>query len=68
MFVDVTNHKILLKKMTKVEVFREQAECKHGHCSSMSNSARFDLSSKADISKQHDKYPRSNCQKFHSQS
>ena len=34
---------------------------KLGHCSPMSNSAWFDLNSKGDILKLHDKCPNSNC-------
>ena len=52
--------------MTKGEDFIKSAKCTHGHRSAMSNSAWFDLNSKGDILKLHDKCPnpKCNCQKI----
>ena len=40
--------------MTLKENFMKKRRCKNNHCSSMSNSAWFDLSSKGDILKLYD--------------
>ena len=51
--------------MTKGEDFFRNGKCENNHCSSMSNSAWCDLSSKGNILKPHDKClnPKGNCQK-----
>ena len=51
--------------MTKGENFMKKENCKNGHCSSMSNSASFDLNSEGDILKLHDlcSTPKCKCQK-----
>ena len=52
--------------MTKGEDFIKKGKCNNNHCSSMSNSAWCDQSSKGDIIKLHDKCPnlKCNCQKI----
>ena len=47
--------------MTKGEDFIERGKCKNIHCSSSSKSAWYDLNSKGNISKLHDKCPNPNC-------
>ena len=47
--------------MTKGEDFIKRSKCKNNHCSSTSNSATTDLSSKGNILKLHDKCPDPKC-------
>ena len=47
--------------MTEGEDFIKRGRCKNNHCSSMSNSAWTDLSSKGNILKLHDKCPNPKC-------
>ena len=51
--------------MTRGQKFERKAKTKHGLCSPMSVSAGYDLNSKTDILKRHDKCPsvKCNCQK-----
>ena len=51
--------------MTKREDLNKKWKCMNNHCSSMSNSAWCDLSSKGNILKLHDNFPnpKCNCQK-----
>ena len=52
--------------MTRGEDFIQNGRCKNKHCTSLSISAWFDLKSKGDILKRHDKCPnpKCNCQKL----
>ena len=52
--------------MTKGEDFMKKGSCKNKYCSAMSNSAWFDLNSKGNILKLHNKCPnpKCNCQKM----
>ena len=51
--------------MTRGEVFIKRGKYKHGHCSSISNSAWCNLNNKGDIPKLHDlcHNPKCECQK-----
>ena len=62
-FAVVINPKFLL---SKAESFMKRGKCKDNHCSSMSNSAWFDLNNGGIKLKLHDKCPnpKCNCQKL----
>ena len=47
--------------MTRAESFMKRGKCKNTHCSSMSNSAWFDLNIKGSILKLHDNCPNLKC-------
>ena len=51
--------------LTRCQKIEQKGKFKHGHCSTMSNSAWCDLNSKVDILKLHDQCPNNkcNCQK-----